>query len=132
MFPAASLRSRATRSHVVPVARIAGSRITLPEIGQINLGGALASIAMRSNSRICVVCLLGVGGFPPTPPWPPTDRAASDCPDEPLPFLDVNDPRGVRRGDLCGELGMLLPYFSVVVTMPNLLDGVREGLPIDC
>jgi len=55
LFPAASLRSNETRSQVVPVVRITGSRITLPEMGQMNLGGAFPSMAIRSSSRIGVV-----------------------------------------------------------------------------
>lgn len=90
LLPAASLRSNATRSQVVPVTKITGSLITLPEIGQMNLGGAFASMAMRSSSRIGVVLLLGVASLPRAP----TDLAVKDLDEDPLPFLDV--PRGVR------------------------------------
>ena len=101
LFPAASLRSKETRSHEVPVARVTGSRITLPEMGQINRGGAFPSMAIRSSSRMGVVWLLGVDGLPRAP----TDLAASDLADDPLPFREV--PRGVRWGDFRGEEGTL-------------------------
>ena len=116
LLPAASLRSNDTRSHVVPVARITGSRITRPEMGQINRGGAFPSMAIRSSSRIGVVWLC-VGGLPRSP----TDLAVRDLAEDPLPFREV--PRGVRLGDFRGEEGTLLPYFSVVVTIPSPTTG---------
>lgn len=68
--------------------------MTLPAIGQINLGGAFASIAMRSSSLIGVVSLLGVddalfGLF----------LAATVTPDVELPSL-LED-LGVRRRGEC-------------------------------
>lgn len=50
-------------------------------------------------------------------PRAPIDLAARDLADDPLPFREV--PRGVRWGDFRGDEGTLLPYFSVVVTIPS-------------
>lgn len=118
LFPLANRFSSAHRSHVVPVARMTGSLITLPDMGQINLGGALASMAIRSSSRTGDEYFLGDPEFFPAP----LDLAATVCPDVELP--PRREDLGVRR------LGVVWPYFSVVDKIPRFIDPLFISLRV--